>query len=74
MASDGIGNVLVDALGDDGLLKFATAVELEKVAGAEGKSHRLVVLLEVVVDLCEDESCKLALGERLVFVESLTMR
>lgn len=72
VASCGIGNVLVNALGDDGFLKFATVVELKKIASTKGKSHGLVVLLEMVIDLGKDKSSQLALWEGLVLVESLT--
>jgi hypothetical protein len=48
-------------------------VETEELAGAESKDHGLIVLLELVVDLGCHECCQLAVGERFVFVESLTI-
>lgn len=64
---------MIDTFGDNGFFKLARAVELEQVAGGQGEEHALVVGLEMVVDLGEDQGGKLALGERFVFIESLTV-
>ena len=68
----GDGNILIDALGNDGLLELAGRVELEEVTGGEGVDHAIVVGLQVVIDLGQDEGSQLALGERVVFVQGLT--
>ena len=44
-------NVGVDALCDDGLFVLGGVLELEKLASAQGKDHRLIVFLQLVVDL-----------------------
>ncbi|VUC37636.1 unnamed protein product [Clonostachys rosea] len=51
----GRSNVLVDALGDDGLLEFAVRIKLEQVACSKGKHHAIVVGLEMVVDLGKNQ-------------------
>ena len=44
-------DVSVDALCDDGLFVLGGVLELEKLASAQGKDHRLIVFLQLVVDL-----------------------
>ena len=48
-------------------------MDIEELAGTQCKHHALIVLLQLVVDLGGYERGKLSLGERLVFVERLTM-
>lgn len=71
MTEGGGGDVLIDALGNDGLLKLPGRVELEEVTSSQGEGHALVVGLEVVVDLGEDEGGELSFGEALVLVQGL---
>lgn len=49
-------------------------VNVEQLPRAERKHHTLVVFLQLIVDLCGDESRKFSLGERLILVELLTAR
>ena len=48
-------------------------MDVQELAGTQCKDHALIVLLQLVVDLGGHERGKLSLGERLVFVERLTM-
>jgi hypothetical protein len=47
-------------------------VNVKELASTERKHHTLVVFLQLIVDLCSNESRKFSLGERLVLVERLT--
>lgn len=67
------GDVGVDALCEDSFLVLAAIVDVEEFASAEGESHGLVVLLQLVVDFREDESGKLAMGEGFIFVECFSV-
>ena len=67
------GDVLVDALRDDGLLELARRIQLEERTGGKRKRHAFVVCLQVVVDLREDKGRKLTFGKAFVFVECLTV-
>ena len=44
-------DISVDAFRDDGLFVLGGILELEKLAGAQGKDHGLVVFLQLVVNL-----------------------
>jgi hypothetical protein len=48
-------------------------VDVQELAGTQCKDHALIVLLQLIVNLGSHERGKLSLGERLVFVERLTM-
>lgn len=55
------------------LLEFTSLVNVQELASTQRKDHALVVLLQLVVDLCCYQRGELSLGERLIFVERLTM-
>jgi hypothetical protein len=48
-------------------------VDVEELARTQRKYHTLIILLQLVVHLGRDQSGQLALWERVVLVESLTM-
>jgi hypothetical protein len=52
----------------DCLLKLPRVVDVEELAGTERKDHALIVFLQLVIDLCSDQSRKLSLGKRLILV------
>lgn len=58
---------------NNGLLKLALMIQTEELASAEGEDHALVVLLQLVVDLGRHQCGELAVRERFVLVESLTV-
>jgi hypothetical protein len=47
-------------------------VDVEELASSERKSHALIVFLQLVVDLCRDKGCQLALRECFILKQSLT--
>lgn len=55
------------------LLKLPGMVNIEELASTERKNHALVVFLQLIVDLGRHEGRKFSLGERVIFVKSLTM-
>jgi hypothetical protein len=55
------------------LLEFTSLVNIQELASTQRKDHALVVFLQLVVDLCCYERGELSLGERLIFIERLTM-
>lgn len=65
-------DVVVDASGDDGLLKLSGGIESEEIAGGKGERHAFVVCLQVIVHLGQDQGGKLALREGFILVQSLT--
>ena len=48
-------------------------MDVEELARTKRKDHALVILLQLVIHLGRDQSGQLALWERVVLVESLTM-
>ena len=60
-------DVSVDALCDDRFFILGGVLELEKLSGAQGKDHGLVVFLELVVDLGEHQSGEVAVAEAFIF-------
>lgn len=67
------GNVGVDAFCDDGLLILGGILDVEELAGAQGKDHGLVVFLQLVVNLGKDKRSKLAMAEALIFVKGFSV-
>lgn len=55
------------------LLEFTSLVNIQKLASTQCKDHALIVLLQLVVNLCSDKRGEFSLGERLVFIECLAM-
>ena len=55
------------------LLKFTSLVDVQKLARTQRKDHALIVLLQLVIDLCCYKRGELSLRKRLIFVEGLTM-
>ena len=66
-------DVLINALVDELLDILALVIEVELVAGLEREPQRLVVLLEVVVDLGGHGAGELLLGELLVLRQFFTV-
>lgn len=55
------------------LLEFTSLVDVQELASTQRKDHALIVLLQLIVDLCCHEGSELSLRERLIFVEGLAM-
>ena len=55
-----------------GLLELSRIIQVEELAGSKRKHHALIVLLQLVVDLCGDQGRELPVWERFIFVECLT--
>ena len=66
-------DVSVDALCDDGLFILGGVLELEKLSGAQGKDHGLVVFLQLVVDLGKYERSEIAVAEALIFEKGFSV-
>lgn len=73
MAGRRDGNVLIDALGEDSLLELARSIEVEQGPGGQGKSHALIISLEMEINLGQNEGSEATLGEGLVLVKGLTV-
>lgn len=50
------------------LLKLALLVQVEELASIQGKDHTLIVLLELVVDLCRHKCGQFAVREGFILV------
>ena len=56
------------------LLELALLVQAEQLASIQGEDHALIVLLELVVDLCRHQCGQLAVGEAFILVERLAVK
>ena len=51
---------MINTLADNGLFEFASMLELEESSSTKSKGQRLIILLEMVIDLGKHQSCQLS--------------